>query len=110
MTVCGVVGQYLLSSDAARCGRAARDAVLREFPAVSEEVRKLALESGGYDLERTRTVLENMVERGGATGATVTDTAPATHTRSAACSTPNVCRSAAGTAAERQTVLSTARS
>ncbi|XP_043236859.1 ataxin-2 homolog isoform X2 [Amphibalanus amphitrite] len=54
----------------------ARDALLRDFPSVSEEVRKLALESGGYDLERTRSVLESMVEGRGSSAATVTDAAP----------------------------------
>ena len=66
--------------------RTARDALLRDFPSVSEEVRKLALESGGYDLERTRSVLESMVEGRGSSAATVTDAAPVSaHTRSVTC-------------------------
>ena len=56
----------------------ARDTLLQEFPSVSEEVRKLALESGGYDLERTRSVLESMVERQESAGAAGTDSRPGT--------------------------------
>ncbi|XP_037081721.1 uncharacterized protein LOC119102456 [Pollicipes pollicipes] len=52
-----------------------RATLAAEFPTVSETVMKLALESGGYDVERTRSVLETMTDR--EEGASVTDARPA---------------------------------